>query len=114
MRRYKTTSYSIPKHSKEIPLQYTNKEKQSVHILRYATNQPSFFVEKQGRGFGSFIRNHFNYGRLKSQGKYQFTKFLAIHAYKDILFKEYDPKRSQFKWLMTKVEIKAGALVFYW
>jgi hypothetical protein len=36
-------------------LQYTNKEKQSVHILRYATNQPSFFVEKQSKEEGSVV-----------------------------------------------------------
>jgi hypothetical protein len=32
-----------------------NKEKQSVHILRYATNQPSFFVEKQSKEEGSVL-----------------------------------------------------------
>jgi hypothetical protein len=110
-------SYSIPsKHSKEIPLQYTNKEKQSVHILRYATNQPSFFVEKQSKEEGSVVLSEiiFNYGRLKvPASNINLQKFLAIHAYKDILFKEYDPKAKSVQVVNDKkLKLKAGALVF--
>jgi hypothetical protein len=51
----------------ENPLQYTNKETRKVHILRYATNQPSFFIEKQSTEPGSVLISEiiFNYGRLK-------------------------------------------------
>jgi hypothetical protein len=113
----KPISCSIPsKHSKEIPLQYTNKETRKVHILRYATNQPSFFIEKQSTEPGSVLISEiiFNYGRLKvSADNINLQKFLFIHSYKDVLFKEYDPKAKSIKTISDKkLKFKAGGLVF--
>lgn len=113
----KPISCSIPsKHSKEIPLQYTNKDTKKVHILRYATNQPSFFIEKQSTEPGSVLISEiiFNYGRLKvSADNINLQKFLAIHSYKDVLFKEYDPKAKSIKVVSDKkIRLKAGQLVF--
>lgn len=104
------------KHTKEIPLQYTNKEKQSVHILRYAVNQPSFFVEKQSKEEGSVVLNEiiFYYGRLKVPAEnVTLQKFLAIHPHKGITFKEYDPLAKSIKFVSDRKEkLEAGALVF--
>jgi hypothetical protein len=113
----KPISCSIPsKHSKEIPLQYTNKDTKKVHILRYATNQPSFFIEKQSTEPGSVLISDiiFNYGRLKvSADNINLQKFLAIHSYKDTLFQEYDPKAKSVKAVSDKkLQLKAGGLVF--
>lgn len=113
----KPISCSIPsKHSKEIPLQYTNEETKTVHILRYSTNQPSFFVEKQSKEEGSVLLSEiiFKYGRLKvSADNITLQKFLAIHPYKNILFKEYDPKAKSVKIVNDKkLKIEAGGLVF--
>jgi hypothetical protein len=42
------------KHSKN-SFTVHNKETRKVHILRYATNQPSFFIEKQSTEPGSVL-----------------------------------------------------------
>lgn len=113
----KPISCSIPsKHSKEIPLQYTNKDTKKVHILRYATNQPSFFIEKQSTEPGSVLISEiiFNYGRLKvSADNINLQKFLAIHSYKDVLFKEYDPEAKSRDFIIKeKLDYQAKGLVF--
>ena len=99
-------SASIPwQHTELIPLQYTNKEKHSVHILRYSSNQPSFFVEKQSKEPGSVLRTEiiFDFGRLSvPASNITLQKFLHIHPYKDKLFTEYDPTASSRKVVSEK------------
>lgn len=113
----KSISASISsKHTDNIPLQYTNKETQTVHIMRYATNQPSFFVEKQSKEPGSVILSEiiFNYGRLKvPANNIVLQKFLTIHPHKNIVFREYDPLAASRKAVSDKkLKLKAGNLVF--
>ena len=113
----KPLSYSISsEHSALIPLQYTNKETQSVHVIRYATNQPSFFIEKQSKEPGSVLKAEiiFNYGRLRVPANdIVLQKLLHIHPHKDIVFKEYDPLAISRKVVSDKkLKLKAGNLVF--
>lgn len=113
----KPISLSIAKqHTKETPLQYTNKDKQTVHSLRYATNQPSFFSEKQSKEPGSVLVTDiiFSYGRLKvPANNINLQKFLAIHPHKNIVFKEYDPLAKSRKVISDKkLKLKASGLVF--
>lgn len=102
----KPISASIPsQHTANIPLQYYNKENNSVHILRYATNQPSFFVEKQSKEPGSvnLAEIIFTYGRLRVPAEHiNLQKFLHIHQYKDVIFKEYDPTAKSKKTISDK------------
>ena len=103
------------KHTEQIALQYTNKETQQVHILRYATNQPSFFVEKQSKEPGSVLVAEiiFNYGRLKVPAdNVTLQKFLAIHPHKNKTFREYDPLAKSRKVIADKkLKIQANNLV---
>lgn len=113
----KPVSYSISsEHSATMPLQYTNKETQTVHVIRYATNQPSFFIEKQSKEPGSVLKAEiiFNFGRLRvPANNVVLQKLLAIHPHKDIIFKEYDPLAASKKVVSDKkLKLKAGNLVF--
>lgn len=91
----KPISASIPnKHSDHLSLQYYNKETNTTHALRYSDNQPSFLQERQSTLPGSVKLPEiiFSYGRLKvPKENVNLQKFLHIHPYKDIIFKEYDP-----------------------
>ena len=113
----KPISQSISKeHTDMMPLQYTNEELQTVHIMRYATNQPSFFVEKQSKEPGSVLVSDiiFNYGRLKvPASNITLQKFLAIHPHNGVVFKEYDPlAKSKQVVAEKKIKIQASNLVF--
>lgn len=113
----KPISYSIAKeHTATTPLQYTNRENQTVNIMRYATNQPSFFVDKQSKEPGSVLVSDiiFSYGRLRvPANNITLQKFLAIHPHKDIVFKEYDPlAKSKQVIADKKLKLKASNLVF--
>lgn len=113
----KPISQSISKeHTDTMPLQYTNKDTQTVHIMRYATNQPSFFVEKQSKEPGSVLVSDiiFNYGRLKvPASNITLQKFLAIHPHNGVVFKEYDPTaKSKQVVAEKKLKIQASNLVF--
>lgn len=103
-------------HSDRIPLQYENKENKSVHVLRYSTNQPSFFKEKQSKEPGSVVVSEilFNYGKLfVPAGQINLQKFLHIHPYKGILFREYDPEAKSRDIIEKKrLKNKAERLVF--
>lgn len=92
---------SIPRvHSDAIPLQYTNKTTQKVYPMRWSTNQPSFFMEKQSTTPGSVIVSDivFDYGRLKVPAdNVNLQKFLHIHQYNGILFEEFDPNAKSKK-----------------
>lgn len=104
------------KHTELIKLQYFNKVKNTVHILRYSTNQPSFFVENQSKEPGSVILAEiiFSYGRLRVPAdQINLQKFLHIHPHKGQTFVEYDPKaKSRDIIAKEKLHIKASALVF--
>ena len=97
----KPITCSIPRvHSDAVPLQYTNNETKKVYPMRWATNQPSFFMEKQSTTPGSVIVSDivFEYGRLRvPASQINLQKFLHIHQYKDVLFKEYDPNAKSKK-----------------
>lgn len=113
----KPISCSIAKeHTATMPLQYTNKETQAVHIMRYATNQPSFFIEKQSKEPGSVLVADviFNYGRLRvPANNVTLQKFLAIHPHLNIVFKEYDPLAKSKKVIADKkLKLQASNLVF--
>ena len=113
----KPVSYSISsEHSALIPLQYTNKETQTVHVIRYATNQPSFFIEKQSKEPGSVLKAEiiFSFGRLRvPANNVVLQKLLAIHPHKDVIFREYDPLAASKKVVSDKkLKLKAGNLVF--
>jgi len=113
----KPVSASIAsKHTDLIPLQYFNKEKNTIHILRYSSNQPSFFVENQSKEPGSVLLAEilFKFGRLKVPAdQINLQKFLHIHPHKGITFKEYDPKaKSREVIAKEKLNHKALGLVF--
>lgn len=113
----KPISQNIPSnHSKESPLQYTNQENKSVHILRYATNQPSFFVEKQSTEPGSVLLAEiiFTHGKLNVPAdNINLQKFLEIHPLKDKIFRHFDPKAKSIKVVNEKkLKFTAGGLVF--
>lgn len=113
----KPISQSISKeHTDAMQLQYTNKETQTVHIMRYATNQPSFFVEKQSKEPGSVLVSDiiFSFGRLKvAASNITLQKFLAIHPHNGIVFKEYDPLAKSKQIISEKkLKLEAGNLVF--
>jgi len=113
----KPISASIPsKNTKELPLQYFNKETNSVHPLRYSSNQPSFLEEKQSKELGSVVVPEiiFSFGRLRvPKEQINLQKFLEIHPYKDIIFREYDATAKSKKIVEDKkLKIKATGLVF--
>ena len=102
----KPVSASIAsKHTDLIPLQYFNKEKNSVHTLRYSSNQPSFFVEKQSKEPGSVLIPEiiFSFGRLKvPASEINLQKFLHINPYKGVTFREFDAKVQSVKKVNAK------------
>lgn len=111
----KPASYSIAsRHTEQISLNYTNRKTQQVNTLRYATNQPSFFVEKQSKEMGSVLVKDivFKDGMLKvPASNITLQKFLAIHPHLGIVFKEYDPtEEAKGKVSKEKLILKAGNL----
>jgi hypothetical protein len=113
----KPISQSIAKqHTPVRSLHYTNKETQVQHILRYATNQSSFFVSKQSTEPGSVLVSDiiFNYGRLNvPASNVILQKFLAIHPDLNNVFQEYDPLALSKKVVSEKkIKLKASNLVF--
>jgi hypothetical protein len=112
----KPISYSIAhQHSEHMNLQYTNKARKTVHTLRFASNQPSFFVENQSKELGSVLVKHiiFKNGMLKvGANDVVLQKFLTIHPHNGIIFKEYDPTESSRKFVADKkLKNKANMLV---
>jgi hypothetical protein len=71
-------------------------EKSTYSTLRYKS---SFFIEKQSTEPGSVLISEiiFNYGRLKVSADINLQKFLFIHSYKDVLFKNTIRKRNLLK-----------------
>jgi hypothetical protein len=93
----KPISCSIPsKHSKKSFAVHNKGNEKSTYC--YATNQPSFFIEKQSTEPGSVLISEiiFNYGRLKFRQIISICK--SFYSYiLDVLFKEYDPKAKSIK-----------------
>lgn len=91
----KPISYSIAKeHTPNTSLTYTNLQTKTVHPLRFATNQISFFSEKQTKELGSVQSTDiiFQNGMLKvPASNIILQKFLAIHPHLNKVFKLYDP-----------------------
>lgn len=97
-RYYNLTDNSTPasyyianRHQRNSPLQYLNKQTNTLHALRYATNQVSFFVDKQSKEEGSV-----SIGFIAMENGMLFVpkenptlqKFLHIHPHKDLKFRE--------------------------
>jgi hypothetical protein len=108
----KPISCSIPnKHTDLIALQYVNKDSKKVSIMRYATNQTSFFVENQSKELGSVLVSEiiFSFGRLNTTASdINLQQFLEIHPYKDRLFRLYDPTAASRK-IVTDKKLKHKA-----
>lgn len=106
----KSVSHGIRnKHKKQSPLQYYNPDTNTTHSLRYATNQNSFFMDKQ---VGDVLTEHI----LMKGGKLQvpkeqvmLQKFLAIHPDNNKIWKEFDPRAESQKELDVEDEIFAAS-----
>lgn len=87
------------RHKKLSPLQWTDPDTHEVHSLRYASNQPSIFTDRQK---GEVIVSHILMkGGVLRVPKENVTlqKFLAIHPDKDKVWKEKDVKADAQKQL---------------
>ena len=112
----KAASYGIRnRHKPNSPLTYVHPITRATHALRYATNQPSFFVDKQSKEAGSVtlgvivVRGQ-NLFVPKSNIKLQ--QFLHIHPDKNIVFKELNPEEDAKKELeMSDLRFEAERLV---
>lgn len=107
-------SYSIAKqHTEHRSLQYTDKRTQTVHPLRYASNQISFFTEKQSKEPGSVLSTDiiFKNGVLNvPASNVLLQKFLAIHPDLNIVFKEHDPAEKSRNLIANKrISIEANS-----
>ena len=85
-------TFTIPsKHTRKHSLLYFDEESGKQKELRYATNQLSFFIEKQSKEVGSVITTDiiFKYGKISvPANNITLQKFLEIHPHKNIIFKE--------------------------
>lgn len=113
----KPVTFSIAnRHTDHRSLTFTNVKTQTVHPLRYSTNQLSFFMDKQTKELGSVSITDiiFKNGMLKVPANNPaLQKFLAIHPDHNIVFKEYDPIEEDVKYIKNKkIGIKANALIF--
>jgi len=103
--------YSLPsKHSARKPLLYFDKELGYNREIRYATNQPSAFVDEQ-KGTSTLGRIILRNGQLvvpKEQVALQ--KLLSLyHPYKDQIYYEFDPvgiSENELDW----IELELAAL----
>lgn len=113
----KPQTYSIASsHTSHRSLTYTNHKTQTVHPLRYSTNQLSFFMDRQTKELGSVTISSiiFKNGMLKVPADNPaLQKFLAIHPDLNVVFKEFDPIEEDVKYIKNKkIGIKANALIF--
>jgi hypothetical protein len=101
-------------HTAHRSLQYTNKVTQTVLPLRYASNQTSFFMEKQSKEPGSVLSTDIMFvdGMLKvPANNVLLQKFLHIHPDMNIEFKEFDPTEQSRKYVSEKkISIEANNL----
>lgn len=101
--------YSLPsKHSARKPLLYFDKEVGYNREIRYATNQPTTFVDEQ-QGTSTLGRIIMRNGQLvvpKEQVALQ--KLLSLyHPYKDQIYYEFDPvgiSENELDWIELELE----------
>jgi hypothetical protein len=97
------------KHSRYNPLQYTHPKTLVRHSLRYATNQPSIFMDKQ---VGDVLTAHITIedGFLKvPKEQTSLQKFLHVHPDRDKVFKEFDERKESLE-ILDKEKILYEAL----
>lgn len=91
---YKPITYSLQRaHNGHNALQYFNKKTGKTHTMRYASNQPSFFIENQSTNPADILDAEilFNFGRLLLTEEHtNLQKFLHIHPQFGLKFEEYD------------------------
>jgi len=101
--------YSLPsKHSARKPLLYFDKELGHNREIRYATNQPSPFVDKQA-GTSTLGRIILRNGQLVvPKEKVALQKLLSLyHPYKDQIYYEFDPvgiSENELDWIELELE----------
>ena len=100
------------KHSQKKPLLYFDKELGYQRELRYATNQPTPFVDEQ-KGTSTLGRIVFRDGTLTvSKEDVTLQKLLSLyHPYKDRVYTEFDPVKvstNELDWI--ELEFKAVSL----
>ena len=101
--------YSLPsKHSARKPLLYFDKELGHNREIRYATNQPSPFVDKQ-EGTSTLGRIILRNGQLVvPKEKVALQKLLSLyHPYKDQIYYEFDPvgiSENELDWIELELE----------
>lgn len=106
-------------HSRPSPqkaLNYINKETNTQHPIRYATDQMSFFVEKQSKEVGSVHSPDiiFTFNMLNThEDDILLQKFLHIHPDYGTIFREYNPTAlADERIKVKKLRLKAENLVF--
>lgn len=101
--------YSLPsKHSARKPLLYFDKELGHNREIRYATNQPSPFVDKQ-EGTSTLGRIILRNGQLVvPKERVALQKLLSLyHPYKDQIYYEFDPvgiSENELDWIELELE----------
>lgn len=101
--------YSMPsKHSQRKPLLYFDKEAGYPRELRYATNQPSPFVDEQ-KGQATLGRIVFKNGTLTvKKENVALQKLLSLyHPFRDKIYKELDPVKdsvNELDWIEYELE----------
>ncbi len=101
--------YSLPsKHSARKPLLYFDKELGYNREIRYATNQPSAFVDEQ-KGTSTLGRIILRNGQLVvPKERVALQKLLSLyHPYKDQIYYEFDPvgiSENELDWIELELE----------
>jgi len=108
--------YSLPsKHSGKKPLLYFDKELGYNREIRYATNQPSAFVDEQ-KGTSTLGRIILRNGQLVvPKEKVALQKLLSLyHPYKDQIYYEFDPvgiSENELDWIELELQALNAAKV---
>lgn len=101
--------FTIPsRHSQKAPLLWFDEEKGFQRELKYATNQPSPFVDEQ-KGTATLGRIVMRDGALRvPKEKQALQKLLSLyHPYKDEVYEEYKPVQqaaNQLDWIEAEIQ----------
>ncbi len=101
--------FTIPsKHSQKAPLLWFDEEKGYQRELKYATNQPSRFVDEQ-KGTATVGRIVMRDGGLRvPKEKQALQKLLSLyHPYRDEVYEEYKPVQqaaNQLDWIEAEIQ----------
>jgi hypothetical protein len=101
--------FTIPsKHSQKAPLLWFDEEKGYQRELKYATNQPSPFVDEQ-KGTATLGRIVMRDGALRvPKEKQALQKLLSLyHPYRDEVYEEYKPVQqaaNQLDWIEAEIQ----------